>query len=228
MAMSEKNEHGDIIARAAAKYLAPLGCNRVGRSRVWLSDERAWAIMIEFQPSGGTKGSYLNAAPSWLWYPKKSLSFDYGRVRIANFVQFKSIEQFEPEAEGLAQQAAEAVTRFREEFETPAAIVARLVKVAEDDSGWRAYHAAVASGLIGDTDTSLRLFAQIITSNGDADWFGKLQSFCAEMAGTLSHPSGFRETVLAIISQTRTMNKLPADPHCLDDWRIATPSTTSK
>src|SRR5262249_35655278 len=154
--MRNKSEHNEIIARAAQAHLAPLGCKCVGRSRTWLSDQRAWVIMVEFQPSGFSKGSHLNVAPAWLGDPQSHLAFDYGPVRFGRFVKFESASQFRPEAEALAEQAARSVTQFREELDSPAAIAAQLVKSAGDDRCWRAYHAAVAAGLIGERDTSLR------------------------------------------------------------------------
>ena len=65
--MAKQNEHGKLIAAAAKAALLPLGCRRKGQSRCWYSDERFWCIFIEFQPSGWSKGSYLNAAATWLW-----------------------------------------------------------------------------------------------------------------------------------------------------------------
>src|SRR6202000_1719294 len=38
----------------------PLGLERRGRSRTWIDDQRWYAIVVEFQPSGFSKGSYLN------------------------------------------------------------------------------------------------------------------------------------------------------------------------
>jgi len=216
--MRNNSEHNEIITRAARAHLAPLGCKRAGRSRVWLSDQRAWVIMIEFQPSGFCKGSYLNVAPSWLWYPKDHLTFDYGPVRFGGFVKFESASQFKPEAEALAEQAAQSVLQFRDELDSPAAIAAQLVKSAGDDRCWRAYHAAVATGLIGERDTSLRFFAQIITAESHAAWFSELQNFCAELAGKLPDPGAFRNAILTIIAQTRELNKLEEDPDCLDGW----------
>lgn len=215
--MRNNSEHNEIIARAAKAHLAPLGCKRVGRSRTWLSDQRAWVIMIEFQPSGFAKGSYLNVAPSWLWYPKSHLTFDYGPVRCGRFVKFESASQFQAEAEALAEQAARSVLQFREELGSPAAIAAKLVKSASDDQCWRAYYAAVATGLLGERDTSLRLFAQIIAAESHAAWFSKLQNFCAELAGKLPDPGAFRKATLAI-AQTRALNKLQEDPDSLEGW----------
>jgi hypothetical protein len=218
--MSGKSEHNEIIARAAKTHLAPLGCKRKGRSRVWLSDQRAWAIMVEFQPSGFSKGSYLNVAPCWLWHPDRFLSFGYGPSRINGFKSFEAVEQFEPEAEALAQQAARAVLRIRSEFDTPSTIAAKLAAAAQDFTCWRAYDAAVANGLIGDLQTSLLLFEKIISSESDVAWLTDLQNLSADLTRRLSDPRDFRERIFAIMSETRVKNKLPDDPHFPDDWRM--------
>jgi hypothetical protein len=216
--MSSNSEHNDIIARAAQARLAPLGCERVGRSRVWLSDQRAWVIMIEFQPSGFAKGSYLNVAPSWLWYPKSHLTFDYGPVRFGELVAFEGTQQFEPQAEAMAKQAAQSVEHFRDELGKPIAIAAQLVKSAGEGTCWPAYYAAVAAGLVGEMDTSLRLFTQIIKARSDVAWFSRLQNLCDKLAEKLVDHEEFRKAVLAIITRTRVLNKLREDSGCLSGW----------
>jgi hypothetical protein len=217
--MNGKSEHNEIIARAAKTYLAPLGCERRGRSRIWLSDQRAWAIMVEFQPSSFSKGSYLNVAPCWLWHPDRLLSFGYGPSRVNGFISFETVEQFEPEAEALAQQAAQAVLCIRNEFDTASAIATKLATAAQDYTCWRAYDAAVANGLIGETQTSLRLFEQIVSSESDVAWLTNLQNLSADLARRLSDSRAFRQRIFAIMSKTRAKNKLPDDPHFLDGWR---------
>jgi hypothetical protein len=217
--MSGKSEHNEIIAHAAKTHLAPLGCEQKRRSRVWLSDQRAWAIMVEFQPSGFSKGCYLNVAPCWLWHPERFLSFGYGPVRVNGFISFETAEQFEPEADALAQQAADAVLRIRKEFDTPGAIAEKLAAAAQDYTCWRAHDAAIANGLIGDTQASLQFFQKIILSQSDAAWLADLQSLSADLARRLSDPRDFRERIFAIMSEARKKNKLPDDPHFLDDWR---------
>ncbi len=65
--MAQTNEHGRIIAAVAKSALAPLGFRRKGASRVWLADHGFWLDVVEFQPSGFSKGSYCNVAVHWLW-----------------------------------------------------------------------------------------------------------------------------------------------------------------
>ena len=58
--MSADSQHNRIIARAAKRRLEPLGCLQKGRSRTWIDDHGWWIGVVEFQPSGWSKGSYLN------------------------------------------------------------------------------------------------------------------------------------------------------------------------
>jgi hypothetical protein len=58
--MAKADEHARLIATAAKAALQPLGFVRRGRSRFWFADQGFWIIFAEFQPSGWSKGSYLN------------------------------------------------------------------------------------------------------------------------------------------------------------------------
>ena len=52
--------HTKIITQAAREILRPKGLVQIGRSRLWTDDHGWWLINVEFQPSGVSKGSYLN------------------------------------------------------------------------------------------------------------------------------------------------------------------------
>ena len=49
---------------------------RKGQSRLWLDDNGWWMAIAEFQPSQWSKGTYLNVAVSWQWYPRVDYAFD--------------------------------------------------------------------------------------------------------------------------------------------------------
>jgi hypothetical protein len=94
-------EHSKIIAEAAKETLEPLGIFQKGRSRSWIDDRGWWIVNIEFQPSGNSKGSYLNVAAMWLWDENDFFTFDFGNDvggRIAGFVEYVDEKQFTPEA----------------------------------------------------------------------------------------------------------------------------------
>jgi hypothetical protein len=70
-------DHNRDIAMAARSVLRPIGCVQKGRSRTWLDDRGWWVGVIEFQPSGWSKGSYLNVGACFLWSKTRaSFSFD--------------------------------------------------------------------------------------------------------------------------------------------------------
>ena len=104
--MAKQNEHGRLIAAAAKAALAPLGCKRKGQSRLWFSDERYWLITVEFQPSGWSRGSYLNVRPQWLWL---RLGANDHFPRPTDYIEFENAEQFIPLIENMAAIAAQTV-----------------------------------------------------------------------------------------------------------------------
>jgi len=114
--MAKQNEHGRIIATAAKATLLPIGCRRIGQSRCWISDQRYWIILIEFQPSAWAKGSYLNVTPHWLWL--RYGANDY-HPRPADFIPFENAERFTPLIENMAAVAARTVLDMRARFRTP-------------------------------------------------------------------------------------------------------------
>lgn len=126
--------------------------------------------MVEFQPSGWEKGSYLNVAAHWLWNANEGVSFDFGTledgIRVAGFIRYVSDEQFRPEAVQLAYSAADAVERLRSRFKTVDDIAAILCDNEEalptDRRGsWGAYNAGVALGLTGQLQAAKAMFASI-------------------------------------------------------------------
>lgn len=58
-------DHNKILNAAAREVLRPLGFRQRGRSRMWFEDRGWWLVLVEFQPSQWSRGSYLNVGPMW-------------------------------------------------------------------------------------------------------------------------------------------------------------------
>jgi hypothetical protein len=206
---------GKLIATAAKDKLLPLGCQRVGRSRTWISDQRFWLIVVEFQPSNWEKGTYLNVGAMWLWRPFKGLAFDVG-YRIANFVPFLGAEHFSSAAADLATQAADEVLRLQREFGSLCAIYRYLVDHTPETSR-DIFHAAIAAGLVGEIDTARHLFQQFAkVPVRAARWQTELLERNSKLAAQIDQPFHFRSSVLDAIQECRRLNGLPEDLNCLD------------
>jgi hypothetical protein len=209
-----QSEHGKLIASAAKAALAPLGCVRKGRSRVWYADQRFWAIWIEFQPSGWCKGSYLNVGARYFWGTSRGLGFSH---RPVEFIPFQSAEQFIPLIQRMAGVAAGEVIAMRECFRTPSDILHYMLASPLRD-GWPVYDAAMASWLAGEIDQSRALFQRITAwPTYGYEWEQRLKESSIALAALLDRPQAFRSAILEIIQRQRTRIGLAEDRGCLDD-----------
>lgn len=122
-------DYNKIIKQAADAILKPQGLFRKGSSRVWIDDNGWFLILVEFQPSGWDKGSYLNVAVHFLWTEQKCLTYDFssGGPRINGFVAFDGNEEkFLLDMQGFANRALEKVEEYRKFRDQECACSVRL------------------------------------------------------------------------------------------------------
>ncbi len=201
-------DHGRILAAAARDALIPLGFWRKGRSRVWLADRGHWLAVVEFQPSGVKKGSYLTVAAHWLWSALPDvLSFDHIIQRSKPWIDFKDAEQFGPLASHLAQQAADESrqlqTRFADSRSTAAILVAEHATLAGAGrgGGWPAFNAAIAAGIDGDMTTAQRLLESAYHSFGS--WRPDLQKLLVPYVDVVKNQTAFNDFMAGLIDGQR-------------------------
>lgn len=113
-------QHNKIINNAAKKILSPYGIFRKGSSRIWLDDNDYFLTVIEFQPSGYDKGSYLNVGLTFLWEATEVLNdvlvFELGGRVFVNgrqFVSYKDDETFSEAMESFASEALKEAEKYR-------------------------------------------------------------------------------------------------------------------
>lgn len=201
--------HNKIVASAAKSSLGPLGFVRKGRSRTWIADHSWWAAVVEFQPNSWSKGSYLNVAAHWLWSDQEHLSFDFGG-RIDGYVEYGSDAQFSVAVAALAERAANESLRLAQMFVSlPETARLLLSKVREgSDSGWGAYHAAVAAGLAGFHDDANEMLARV--ANGFASPDSALALATKRISAIGVETENFCNEVRSLIGAHRAALRLPA------------------
>ena len=187
-----------------------MGLTQKGRSRTWLADHGWWVCVVEFQPSGWSRGSYLNVGCMWLWEVKEHISFDEG-YRVDTFHGFQNEEQFTSEAEHLARRAAQEVTRYRELFSSVDA-VARYYLSDPPKGFWFTFHAAVACALTGRAQEARNFFAVF---NGFKDEYGstyvrEAQEEAKQLLAIVEDTMRVRDMIAERIRRTRELQKLPA------------------
>lgn len=214
--MARPNDHNKVIATVAKAALAPLGFRRKGASRIWFADKGYWLLIVEFQHSAWSRGSYLNVAAHWLW---TSLSngiapaylFDYGD-RVGSFISFQNEAQFREDVAKLGEMAASEARRLGNLFNTLEAIADCLVETEQQAQAkkrgghWGAFHAGVAAGLTGRTEIAMSMFDAVQLRPEPEG------SILHSLARTASHLLGddraFRLYLLSFINDRRAELKL--------------------
>lgn len=213
LVVSSDSEHGRLINVAARSVLGPLGFWQKGRSRVWLADRGFWLCVVEFQPSGYRKGSYLNVAAHWLWGVTGVVSHDYRIERQKPWAPFEDVEQFSSAIRRLALQAGQESEHLRSIISRTGEAATRLVERAESfakagrGGGWPAFDAAVALGLSGDSKGARKLFDEAYATI--SAWRPDLALLIAPFSKALEDPSSFVTFVDQRINARRVEFGLP-------------------
>lgn len=148
--MASVSNHNRIIHQAAKQYLVREGLFQKGASRVWIDDNGWFLIVVEFQPSGGQKGTYLNVGIHYLWGENEELSFDYG-YREGAFVSYEDDdERFLVQMQVLAESAFKKVVDYRRFQNLKYAEKQILNHRKRDTSLHQIYQKMMICGLCGD------------------------------------------------------------------------------
>jgi hypothetical protein len=216
--VSSDEIHSQLIAKAAALTLGPLGIRRKGRSRTWLDDRAWWLGIIEFQPSSWSKGSYLNVGVMWLWDEVPYHVYDVG-YRVSAFERYEDPAQFDAAAQALAKTAADEASRYRRMFEKPAGAADYYARLAGEEALGSHKAAGIALGLAGRSDASRERFDAYLAIGDDRDWALENKDLenkdrVRRLRALLGDHEAFVARLRESIANTRELLKLPP----LSDW----------
>jgi hypothetical protein len=174
-------------------------------------------VLVEFQPSGWSRGAYLNVGAKWLWHPDSVWSFDYSLhpgARVGTFREFIDEDQFDMEARQLAEVAARETKRLKDNFGTVAALVDRLEERA-DRGGWDLYHAGAAAFLAGRAARAREHFVRLSrpdpSDERSGGWVRDLRAVAADLADACAQrPDSMRERLTKMVCDSREALRLTA------------------
>jgi hypothetical protein len=204
-------DHSKIITAAARSILRPAGLVQKGRSRVWLDDHGWWLVVVEFQPSGWDRGSYLNVGATYLLYPQDHLGFHDG-YREHDFIAARDEAQFQPKAEALCRLALAKVESFRARLTSPAAAHDRLEEMlrVDEERGtrgpWNLYFGGALALACGRRARGEELLDRLGAAYpATTDWEREL----VRISGELRHTAEPRRLLAEHVRATRAAVKLP-------------------
>lgn len=204
-------DHNKLIAAAAKKALIPLGLRQQRKSRIWYDDHGWWAIVVEFQPSSWSRGSYLNVAVSWMLYENAHWTFDISK-RVAGFQSAEEGNDFESAISLVAAKAAQSVIEYRERFLMLDQMYEHYRLTIDHHGGWPDYHAGVLAGLRGDWASAEQHFSFVLSASATTTWHRALQFRCQDLMRLMHEPSFFRDSVMGIVLRCRSARCLEEMP----------------
>src|SRR5688572_28994140 len=98
--------HNKAIRETARNKFKGLGLKQNGQSRLWYLLGDYYTILIEFQPSSWSTGTYLNVGVDFNWYIRDYFAFEFG-YRLSDFKSLQDEKKFEEELERLCDLAVD-------------------------------------------------------------------------------------------------------------------------
>lgn len=106
--MSNIEPHSAIIKKLCKEILIPAGIFQKGSSRVYIDDNGYFFTVIEFQPSGFSKGTFLNVGLCFLWNENDYMGWNNPNSRVGRqFIEYQDNEQFERDVKPYVEKALE-------------------------------------------------------------------------------------------------------------------------
>lgn len=140
-------DHNNLLKKLVKDELKSLGIIQKGNSRTFLFD-KGWAtIIIEFQPSSHSKGTYLNVGIDFNFYPRDYFVFSFG-YREKDFVPMEDEKQFSQLCLELCDHAKKRVNELNELFFNPKKGCKTLRKTKSKDS-WQLLDISILQILTG-------------------------------------------------------------------------------
>lgn len=231
--------HTKIINAVAKRILAPKGFFQKGRSRVWLRDNGWFLTVVEFQPSGFSKGTYVNVAMHFLWGMQLSeevptISYDYGWERLkppdvpSEFIAYYgNDESFAQQVEAMVKAAAKYAENYRNC--TDLTYARRLICTGRMvDAGWREYDRAMLCFLSGNLAEGTRRMQYFLNTlqKRNVQWATDALKRCEqEILPRCDTPEAARQMVLDKIQETRawylshsSFKQMSAEPYILKPY----------
>jgi hypothetical protein len=198
-------DHNKLIAKLAKQVLLPAGLKRKGQSRSYYDDNGWWSTKVEFQPSGFSKGSYLNVGVSWLLYEDDSWGFDIG-YRENEFSSAENEAEFTTGIFEMAIHAKEIAEKNRERFATVSKAHEYYQSIRRE--GWDFYYGAVIAGLNHEFANAKQNFNSWLAYPERSERDKEVNARCRALMHLLDRPKEFIEAVVRIVLNKRALLRL--------------------
>ncbi len=222
--MTTQIDHNKLLKKIAKERLKPYGIFQQGQSRTFLYDRGWFTIVIEFQPSSYSKGTYLNIGVDFNFYPRDYFAFGYG-YREKGFEEFNDEEQFNKLVNELCKLTIKRVQELEQKF-TDVWTALKTADKEKADNTWIIYEVAILNILTSNFDEARKRLFQVSKTKCEYDWEIERKKVADELLDWLKEKPGDLDKIENLINKTRQLKKLPTVTlHNLTE-RKTTPNST--
>jgi Domain of unknown function (DUF4304) len=212
--MQNNIDHNKLIKKIAKERLKPHGIFQQGKSRTFLYDNGWYIIVIEFQPSSWSKGTFLNIGVDFNFYPRDYLAFSYG-YREKDFVELKTQQHFESVIHQMCDLILLKVNELNYKFRDIGSSINTLDKDTLKDT-WRLFNLSILKVISNDFEGSKKLLEMVCLDKCDRDWEFERKKVATEILSWMSDDTILFDKLKELINTTRGLKKLPLIPIELD------------
>ena len=199
-------DHNKLIKKIAKQQLEPFGIYQKGQSRTFLFDRGWYTIIIEFQPSSYSKGTYLNVGLDFNFYPRNYFAFGFG-YRENGFEPVKDEKQFTQLVFDLCNIAMGKVKKLDKKFSTVSNSLKVLNKENSNDS-WELFDKAVLNVLNNNFEQAKKILQEISDKECKYDYEFERKELVNKLLSIGSSNEELTREVRLMILETRKLKKL--------------------
>lgn len=200
-------DHNKLIKKIAKERLLPFGIIQEGKSRTFLYDNGWWTIVIEFQSSSYSKGSYLNIGLDFNFYPREYFAFSYGH-RESGYIEAIDELQFEKAINNYCDLAIKKVEELKLKFIDIKAAIKTVKNKAKKNDSWNNYELGILYGLDGRLNDAKKLLNKVKNEKCVHDFEFDRQKHVTDILHWIDSRGLFIINIKDTINKARRMKKL--------------------
>ena len=204
--MTTTIDHNKLLKKIAKARFKQTDIRQEGQSRTFLQDNFWFTTLIEFQPSGYDKGTFLNIGADFNFYPRDHFAFSYG-YREKEFIKFESESQFENAVNNLCDLTLKRTLEIQSQLETYAKTAIILKETFNPTNGWQNFNLGIITGLSGDKTNAKILLETVVSEKCDYQWQTDRRNFTIKLIDLLDSDN-FDDKIKEQIVLTRKLKKL--------------------
>lgn len=206
--MIENIDHNKLLKKIVKERLKPFGIFQKGQSRTFLYDKGWYTIIIEFQPSSFSKGTFLNVGIDFNFYPRDYFTFNFG-YRENGFEQFNSEKQFTKLCNKLCELAVKKVKELDIKF-LNLSIALNTLNTENSSDTWMLFDKAILNVLNDNYEQAKKILNEIQERECEYDYEFERKETVNKLLLNSNATDDLLRNVETLIIQTRDLKKLPA------------------